>query len=220
MSIISDSLKKIKPSPTIAVTQKARELKAAGKDVIGLGAGEPDFDTPDNIKEAAIKAINEGDTKYTAVDGTPALKKAIVEKFKKIPPSLQNIFKELFDDLRITSPQNGDLQNWAHQGVLMLNNSLTVEKGMPGSHQGKGWENFTDSVLKVINEKRNNVVFILWGRKAQEKCNFIDKNNHLLLESAHPSPFSAHNGFFGSKPFSKTNNYLKQKNIEPINWQL
>ena len=136
------------------------------------------------------------------------------------PPSLQNIFKELFDDLRITSPQNGDLQNWAHQGVLMLNNSLTVEKGMPGSHQGKGWENFTDTVLKVINEKRNNVVFILWGRKAQEKCNFIDKNNHLLLESAHPSPFSAHNGFFGSKPFSKTNNYLKQKNIEPIDWQL
>ena len=143
-----------------------------------------------------------------------------VEKFKKIPPSLQNIFKELFDDLRITSPQNGDLQNWAHQGVLMLNNSLTVEKGMPGSHQGKGWEKFTDSVLKVINKKRNNVVFILWGRKAQEKCNFIDKNNHLLLESAHPSPFSAHNGFFGSKPFSKTNTYLKQKNIEPIDWQL
>ena len=128
-----------------------------------------------------------------------------VEKFKKIPPSLQNIFKELFDDLRITSPQNGDLQNWAHQGVLMLNNSLTVEKGMPGSHHGKG---------------RNNVVFILWGRKAQEKCNFINKNTHLLLESAHPSPFSAHNGFFGSKPFSKTNNYLKQKNIEPIDWQL
>ena len=102
----------------------------------------------------------------------------------------------------------------------MLNNCLTVEKGMPGSHQGKGWERFTDSVLKVINEKKNNVVFILWGRKAQEKCNFIDKNNHLLLESAHPSPFSAHNGFFGSKPFSKTNNYLKQKNIEPIDWQL
>ena len=86
-----------------------------------------------------------------------------VEKLKKIPPSLQNIFKELFDDLRITSPQNGDLQNWAHQGVLMLNNSLTVEQGMPGSHQGKGWEKFTDSVLKIINEKRNNVVFILWG---------------------------------------------------------
>ena len=143
-----------------------------------------------------------------------------VEQFKKIPPSLQNIFKELFDDLRITSPQNGDLQNWAHQGVLMLNNSLTVEKGMPGSHQGKGWEKFTDSVLKVINEKRNNVAFILWGRKAQEKCNFIDKNTHLLLESAHPSPFSANNGFFGSKPFSKTNNYLMQKNIEPIDWQL
>ena len=143
-----------------------------------------------------------------------------VEQFKKIPPSLQNIFKELFDDLRITSPQNGDLQNWAHQGVLMLNNSLTVEQGMPGSHQGKGWEKFTDSVLKVINEKRNNVVFILWGRKAQEKCNFIDENTHLLLKSAHPSPFSANNGFFGSKPFSKTNNYLMQKNIEPIDWQL
>ena len=143
-----------------------------------------------------------------------------VEDFIKIPPSLQNIYKELFTDLRLTSPQSGNLRNWAKQGVLLLNSSLTVEKGLPGSHQGKGWEVFTSEVLKIINIKKNNIVFVLWGKKAQEKGEFIDRKRHLVIESTHPSPFSAHNGFFGSKPFSKTNKYLNEKNIKPIDWQL
>ena len=143
-----------------------------------------------------------------------------VEEFMKIPPSLQNIFRELFTDLRLTSPQNGNLEYWAKQGVLMLNSSLTVEKGMPGSHQGKGWEKFTNKVLKIINEKKHNIVFILWGKKAQEKGDFLDRDRHLVIESVHPSPFSVHNGFFGSKPFSKINRYLNANDLPPINWNL
>jgi uracil-DNA glycosylase len=143
-----------------------------------------------------------------------------VESNIKIPPSLQNIFKELFTDLRLTSPQNGNLENWAKQGVLLLNSCLTVQKGSPGSHQGKGWEKFTNKVLKTINDHKKNIVFILWGKKAQEKGHFLDKERHLIIKAPHPSPFSVHTGFFGSKPFSRSNNYLLDKNIEPINWQL
>jgi len=143
-----------------------------------------------------------------------------VEKNVKIPPSLQNIFKELFTDLRLTSPQNGNLENWAKQGVLLLNSCLTVQKASPGSHQGRGWEKFTDKVLKIVNDNKKNIVFILWGRKAQEKGHFIDNDRHLIIKSPHPSPFSVHTGFFGSKPFSRSNNYLLEKNIEPIDWQL
>lgn len=143
-----------------------------------------------------------------------------VEDGVKIPPSLQNIYKELFADLRITSPQSGNLEAWTQQGVFLVNSSLTVEKGLPGSHQGKGWEKFTDEVLSVINKKKVNIVFILWGKKAQEKGRFLNRENHFVIESPHPSPFSAYNGFFGSKPFSKANSYLKNNNIEPIDWQL
>ena len=124
-----------------------------------------------------------------------------VEEGIKIPPSLKNIYKELFYDLRLTAPENGNLESWARQGILLINSSLTVEKGVPGSHQGKGWEKFTDEVLSIINRKKKNIVFILWGKKAQEKGHFLDRDNHLVIESTHPSPFSAHNGFFGSKPF-------------------
>ena len=136
------------------------------------------------------------------------------------PPSLKNIFKELHTDVGKSIPVSGNLSSWAKQGVLLLNSSLTVEKGLPGSHQGKGWEIFTTEVLKVININKNNIVFILWGKKAQEKGEFLDRKRHLVIESTHPSPFSAHNGFFGSKPFSKTNNYLIEKHIKPIDWQL
>ena len=124
------------------------------------------------------------------------------------------------DNLNFQNIKNGNLEYWAKQGVLMLNSSLTVEKGLPGSHQGKGWEKFTNEVLKIINEKKENIVFILWGKKAQEKGSFLDRKRHLVIESVHPSPFSVHNGFFGSKPFSKTNQYLKNNNIQPIDWQL
>ena len=136
------------------------------------------------------------------------------------PPSLENIFKELKTDLDIKRPKTGNLKKWATQGVLLLNSSLTVERSKPASHQGKGWETFTDKVLETLNKEKVNIVYILWGRKAQEKGQFLDKKNNLIIESAHPSPFSANNGFFGSKPFSKANSYLSEKNMTPIDWAL
>ena len=136
----------------------------------------------------------------------------------KMPPSLRNIFKELNNDLNISPPKTGNLETWARQGVLLLNSCLTVEKGKPGSHRGKGWESFTDFVLKTISINKKNVVFILWGNYAREKTKLINKSDHLIIESAHPSPFSAHYGFFGSKPFSKTNIYLIKNGLDPILW--
>lgn len=135
-----------------------------------------------------------------------------------IPPSLLNIYKELKSDLGILSPRNGNLKRWAEQGVLLLNATLTVEANNAGSHQGKGWEEFTDSIIKILSDEKENLVFILWGAYAQKKGMVIDRNKHLVIESAHPSPFSANRGFFGSKPFSKTNEYLKEKGIDEIKW--
>lgn len=136
----------------------------------------------------------------------------------KIPPSLRNIFKELESDLGITPAENGDLTRWAEQGVLLLNATLTVESGKAGSHQGRGWEEFTDEVIKALSEIKDNLVFILWGAYAQKKGAVIDRKRHLVIESAHPSPFSADRGFFGSKPFSKANKYLKDKGFKTIDW--
>lgn len=136
------------------------------------------------------------------------------------PPSLVNIYKELNSDLHITPPKHGYLQAWAEQGVLLLNAVLTVEKNKAASHQNKGWELFTDAAIRELNEKRKNLVFILWGSYAQQKGKFIDRDKHFVIESTHPSPFSAHRGFLGSKPFSKTNEYLKSKGLEPIHWEL
>ncbi|HET8829816.1 MAG TPA: uracil-DNA glycosylase [Pelobium sp.] len=144
-----------------------------------------------------------------------------VQKGVKPPPSLQNIFKELkteFTDFEI--PNNGELTTWAKQGVLLLNATLTVSAGNPGSHQKQGWEVFTDVVIKTISDLKENVVFILWGNYAQQKESLIDTRKHLVIKSAHPSPFSAHNGFFGSKPFSKTNEYLTKHGQNPIDWKL
>ncbi|WP_436516715.1 uracil-DNA glycosylase [Ekhidna sp. To15] len=134
------------------------------------------------------------------------------------PPSLQNIFKEIQSDLRIQIPKSGNLERWAEQGVLLLNATLTVEASKAGSHQNKGWETFTDAVLEVVSKEKENIVFILWGAYAQKKGSFLDDSKHLILKSPHPSPFSAHSGFFGSKPFSKTNQYLTSKGLTPINW--
>ncbi len=135
------------------------------------------------------------------------------------PPSLQNIHKELKSDLGSeTSKESGNLEYWAKQGVLLLNATLTVRAHTAGSHQKKGWEQFTDAVIQTLSQKRNTRVFILWGRYAQEKGKLIDRTKHLVLEAAHPSPFSAYNGFFGSKPFSKTNEYLAKHGLEPIVW--
>ena len=135
------------------------------------------------------------------------------------PPSLQNIYKEIKSDLNIeVINKSGNLINWSDQGVLMLNATLTVKANSPGSHQNKGWEEFTDAVIKILSEKRENLVFILWGTYAQKKGKIIDEDKHLVIKSPHPSPFSAYNGFFGSKPFSKCNSYLISKNIKPIHW--
>ena len=138
----------------------------------------------------------------------------------KIPPSLQNIFKELNSDLNILPSQHGDLSNWAKQGVLLLNTILTVESSKPSSHSNKGWEIFTDKILHSLSSLKENLVFILWGKKAQEKISLIDESKHKILKSPHPSPYSANNGFFGSQPFSKTNFFLESKNIDKINWKL
>ncbi|MEO5910271.1 MAG: uracil-DNA glycosylase [Pelobium sp.] len=139
----------------------------------------------------------------------------------KFPPSLQNIFKELTTDIsNFQTPENGDLSHWAKQGVLMLNASLTVNAGKAGSHQNQGWEIFTDEVIKTLSDQRENLIFILWGKFAQEKEKLIDLNKHHIIKSPHPSPFSAHSGFFGSKPFSKTNAILKKLGKEEINWNL
>tara|TARA_B100000953_G_scaffold279789_1_gene256134 strand:- start:1051 stop:1707 length:657 start_codon:yes stop_codon:yes gene_type:complete len=137
-----------------------------------------------------------------------------------IPPSLRNIFKEINTDIGITVPNHGNLESWARQGVLLLNATLTVRAHQAGSHQGKGWETFTDQVIRKVNEKAEKVVFLLWGAFARKKKVLIDIERHHVLESSHPSPFSAHRGFFGSKPFSTANSFLKESGRTPVNWEL
>ncbi len=134
------------------------------------------------------------------------------------PPSLRNIYKEITNDIGYCKYSNGDLSPWAEQGVLLLNATLTVKAHAAGSHQGKGWEEFTSSVVRLLAEKKDNIVFILWGSYAQKKCEFIDSDRHLVLQSVHPSPLSAHRGFFGNHHFSRTNSYLEQHGITPIVW--
>ncbi len=144
---------------------------------------------------------------------------AFSTRAKKLPPSLKNIYKELYDDLGIEKDyNNGDLTNWQKQGVMLLNTGLTVEKDKPNSHKNIGWHKFTDVVIQKLNEKDTPVVFIFWGNNAREKKKYITNPKHLVIESTHPSPFSANNGFFGSKPFSKTNDFLEKNNLNKINW--
>lgn len=135
-----------------------------------------------------------------------------------VPPSLNNIFKEIQNDLNIPMPNNGNLERWAQQGVLLLNSVLTVKKSQAGSHRNYGWEKITDQIIKIISEKKENVVFILWGNYAREKEHIIDNQKHLILTAAHPSPLSAYKGFFGCKHFSKANAYLKVNGIREIEW--
>lgn len=138
----------------------------------------------------------------------------------KTPPSLENIFKELHDDLGLKVPNNGNLTKWADQGVLLLNTVLTVRAHQANSHRGRGWEIFTDRVIKSLNDKKDPVVFLLWGRPAQEKRKLITNKNHLILTAPHPSPLSAYRGFFGCKHFSKTNVFLKAHGLKEIDWQI
>lgn len=142
-----------------------------------------------------------------------------VPKGIKIPPSLKNIYKELKNEFpEFSIPSHGDLTSWAKQGVLLLNATLTVRKNEAGSHQKKGWETFTDSIISNLSHHKSGLIFILWGNYAKQKEALIDSDKHFILKSAHPSPFSAHSGFFGSKPFGKSNEFLTQQGIEPINW--
>ena len=141
-----------------------------------------------------------------------------VQEGVRIPPSLRNIYKELRDDLGVPLRQSGDLTPWAKQGVLLLNATLTVESGKAGSHQGLGWEQFTDAVIKKLSDEKEHLVFILWGKYAQNKGKMIDTTRHLVLTAAHPSPLSAYHGFFGSKPFSKANAYLREHGMNSIPW--
>ena len=174
--------------------------------------------TPFNKVEVVIL----GQDPYHGAGQANGLSFAVNEGVRN-PPSLQNIFKEIEGDIYQGSTSlknaNGDLSRWARQGVLLLNATLTVRGSTPGSHQGKGWEAFTDAAIKALSEQREHLVFILWGNYARQKGIHIDRKKHLVIESPHPSPFSAHNGFFGSKPFSKANEYLLKKNKKPIDWR-
>lgn len=166
-----------------------------------------------------VKVVILGQDPYHGVNQAEGLSFSVKNCVRK-PPSLQNIFKEMEDDLKVSYPTTNSLVPWAKQGVLLLNTVLTVVEKSPASHKDMGWEQFTDEVIKLLNDKRKPIVFILWGSFARGKKKFITNNIHYVIESAHPSPFSAYNGFFGSKPFSKTNKFLENNNIEPIDWKL
>jgi len=184
------------------------------------------FPHPSNIFNAynstpfdKVKVVIIGQDPYHGPGQAHGLCFSVPDGFK-IPPSLKNIFKEQSDDLKIAVPNSGNLQKWAHEGVLLLNNVLTVECSMANSHKNLGWEKFTKATIEAISGKLNNIVFLLWGRDAQLKEELIDNTKHLILKTVHPSPLSAYNGFFGCQHFSKTNSYLEMNNIEKISWDL
>ena len=166
-----------------------------------------------------VKVVILGQDPYHGPNQAEGLSFSVSNEVLK-PPSLKNIFKELESDLKIPFPEVNSLKKWAKEGVLLLNAVLTVEEHKPTSHKDKGWEIFTDDVIKLLNKKETPIVFILWGNYARSKKKLITNPKHLVLESAHPSPFSAYNGFFGSKPFSKTNEFLKKNNIKEIDWRV
>ena len=172
------------------------------------------FTSFDNVRVVIL-----GQDPYHGTKQANGLCFSVKDNIRK-PPSLQNIFKELYNDLTYPIPESGNLEKWAKQGVLLLNATLTVRASQAGSHQNKGWENFTDAVISNLSVKKEKLVFILWGKYAQNKETLVDAEKHFIIKSAHPSPFSADRGFFGSKPFSKTNNYLRQTNQVEIDWQL
>ena len=164
-----------------------------------------------------VKVVILGQDPYHGPNQANGLSFSVNKSFP-IPPSLKNIFKELFDDLGIQPPNTGCLERWSNQGVLLLNTYLTVERGKPGSHRNIGWERFTDHVLSKLSENKKNIVYLLWGKHAQEKVKIINSTNNKIIMSAHPSPYSANYGFFGSRPFSKANNFLMNTNQTKINW--
>jgi uracil-DNA glycosylase len=175
------------------------------------------FNALDSLPVDQVKVVILGQDPYHGPGQAHGLSFSVPDGIA-LPPSLQNIYKELKDDLDTPPAGSGNLTRWVKEGVLLLNATLTVRAHQAGSHQSKGWELFTDTIIHRLAETKNNLVFILWGNYAQKKGAFIDAKKHLVLKSAHPSPLSAYSGFFGSKPFSKTNNYLISKKIDPITW--
>ena len=166
-----------------------------------------------------VKVVILGQDPYPTPGHAHGLCFSVMPEVKPIPKSLINIYKELKDDLGIVN-SNGNLQAWADQGVLLLNSVLTVEAGNANSHQGQGWEQFTDRIIEVLNEQASPIVFVLWGAYAQKKGSFVDNSQHLVLRSPHPSPLSAYRGFYGSKPFSQINDFLIENGKKPINWKV
>lgn len=166
-----------------------------------------------------VKVVILGQDPYHGINQAHGLAFSVNDRIAH-PPSLQNIFKELKDDVGCAIPKSGNLTKWANEGVFLLNTSLTVRANEANSHKNQGWEIFTDSVIKLLNEKKQNLVFILWGATAGTKEKLINSAKHLILKSPHPSPLSSYRGFFGSKPFSKTNDYLVNNNIAPVDWCL
>lgn len=192
--------------------------KANGKTILPKG-GEW-FNALNTTPLNQVKVVIIGQDPYPTVSHAHGLCFSVQPDVKPLPKSLLNINKELADDLGVNNQHTGYLQPWAEQGVLLLNAVLTVEAGNANAHQGKGWEQFTDAVINSVNLQTQHTVFILWGAYAQKKGKMIDRQKHFVIESPHPSPLSAYRGFFGSKPFSRTNQYLSQHNKQLINWQL
>ena len=199
------------------LSQFLRGEKAAGKLV--YPAGVDIFSAFNLTPFNTVKVVIIGQDPYHGPDQAHGLSFSVRHGISP-PPSLQNIYKEMSTDLGTPTPGHGNLETWAKQGVLMLNSVLTVEHGKAGAHAGKGWERFTDAAIDQLNSARDHLVFVLWGKKAQQKGSRVDPQRHRIITSAHPSPLSAYNGFFGSKPFSKANDYLLNHNISPINWSL
>ena len=199
------------------LSQFLRDEKAAGKVI--YPAGVDIFSAFNLTPFNTVKVIILGQDPYHGPNQAHGLSFSVRHGISP-PPSLQNIYKEMSSDLGTHPPAHGNLENWAKQGVLMLNSVLTVEHGKAGSHMGKGWERFTDAAINQLNSACDNLVFVLWGKKAQQKGLRIDPHRHLIIMSSHPSPLSAYNGFFGSKPFSRANDYLLNHNISPIKWSL
>lgn len=181
--------------------------------------GSKIFNAFDTTPFDKVKVVIIGQDPYHGFGQANGLCFSVSDGIKQ-PPSLQNVFKELASDLKYPIPLSGNLEPWAKQGVLLLNTTLTVREGQAGSHQNQGWERFTDAVIKEISEHKTGVVFLLWGKFAQSKIPLIDTHKHFILEAAHPSPFSAYNGFFGCKHFSRTNEILKHNQLQEINWKI
>jgi uracil-DNA glycosylase len=192
-----------------------QQEKAKGKVIYPKGAEI--FSALDNTPFKDVKVVILGQDPYHGPNQAHGLSFSVRKGVPK-PPSLMNIFKEIESDLQLKMPNSGDLTTWAKQGVLLLNATLTVEQANAGAHQNKGWEEFTDAVIRAINDNNEHVVFMLWGSYAQKKGAFIDRKKHLVLESPHPSPLSAHRGFLGNKHFSKANAYLQEHGLAPIQW--